>query len=196
MKTPNKLSLLLVLFSTLSAATILHAEAKPKVKEIIDFRQQTVERDGAQMREIRKYGFAYGDWDKKLVYLEGRGILVQAPGGKGNFGGDKSMKFKPGQLLALEVLIGNQNKAAGFSVTLIDADGTEQSWNLPLGGKPTGVGLVYTINLAKCDREAKPGSTPGLDRMRIRKWQIQGDWQSNFTELLVSQMLMIEQPTN
>lgn len=192
LKTLNTLAVLLVALAAIPAA---QADSQPKVKSLIDFRQRTVERDGASMREVNKYGYAYGDWDKKIIFLEGRGLLVQAPGGQGGFGGDKSIKIKPGQVLALEVVIGNQNKAAGFGVNLTDADGTEQSWNLPLAGNQSGVGLVYQINLGKCDRESKPGSKPGLDTTRIKKWQIQGNWQKDFSELLVVQWLVVDPPT-
>ncbi len=194
MKTNKLFCSLLALVSTVCAVSSLHAEAKPKIKDIVDFRQQSVERDGAEMRPIKKYGYAFGDWDKKVIYLEGRGLLVQAPGGKGGFGGDKSMKFKPGQELALEVVLGNQNRSAGFSLALTDADGTEASWNLALGGKPVGTGLIFRINLAKCDKEDKPGKVPGLDIAKIKKWQVRGNWQSDFNELLVARMFSLEMP--
>lgn len=197
--TPNPMnqSKTIVCLLTLAAALCLGAsavaETKPKAKELFDFTTQSVERDGVEtVRVIKKYGYSFGDWQDKIVFVEKRGLLVPYLKSKGGFGGDKQLKL--GEFNAIEVLalIGNRNEAAAFGVTLIDADGTEATWNLALAGKPRGADLVYRLELAKCDKEDKPGKAPGLDKTKIKKWQIKGNWQDAKTEVLVAKLTAVE----
>ena len=193
MKTPQSLFGLFVVASALCCGSIAQAETKPKTKELIDFTRQEVERDGAEnVRVIKKYGYSFGDWQDKIVFLEKRGLLVPYLPGKGGFGGDKQWKLGDFAAIELQTLIGNRNEAAAFGITLTDADGTEATWNLVLAEKPRGVDLVYRLDLAKCDREDKPGKTPGLDKTKIKKWQIKGNWQAEKAEVLVAKLTAVQ----
>lgn len=168
--------------------TTASAAEKTKTKELIDFTRQNVERYGAEVKVIKKYGYAFGDWQDKIKYLDGRGLLVQAPGGKGGFGGDKSMKLGDYDALFLVIVVGNANAGRNLGLTLTDADGTEASWSFPLADKPRGVGLVCQMALAKPDKIDKPGKTSGLDKTKITKWQVRGDWQTAGFEVLVMKL--------
>lgn len=170
-------------------ATIAAADAaKPKNKELIDFTKQDVDRDGAEIRAVRnRYGWASGAWDKNLTFIDGRGVLINCAGGKGNMGGDKSMKLGGFDSAYLVIVIGNRNQGKTLKVVLIDADGTEATWSFPLAGKPIGSALMCTMPLATPESISKPGKVAGLDRDKIRKWQISGDWQeAKFEVLLVT----------
>ena len=160
-------------------------DAKPKNKTLIDFTRQDSERVGAEIIVKKRYDWASGSWDKNLGFLEGEGLLINYVSGKGNMGGDKSMKLGDFDSAYLIIVIGNRNAGSSLGVRLIDADGTEAVWNFPLAGKPVGTALICRMLLAKPDKEDKPGKVPGLDKTKIRKWQISGDWQEAKMEVLL-----------
>ena len=112
-------------------------------------------------------------------------MLINYADGKGNMGGDKSVKLGEFDAAYLIIVIGNRNASKSLSVRLIDADGTEAVWNFPLAAKPVGTALICRMPLATPDKEDKPGKVPGLDKNKIRKWQISGDWQEAKLEVLL-----------
>ena len=176
---------------TFLAAVSLQAETKVKRKPLLDFTVQDVERDGAEVKESKRYGYSFETWNNKIALLEGRGLLIPYLPGKGGCGGDKSMQLTDYSAVELTAVIGNRNEATGFGITLTDADGTEATWNLALAGKPRGAAVVYHLDLAKCDKEDKPGKTPGLDKAKIKKWQIKGNWQEAKAEVLVVKLTAV-----
>ena len=180
----NSIASLLALVVAFGAASSLQAAGPAKPKVLIDFTVQEVSRDGADVRPINKYDYAWDTWTNKIVFLDKRGLLIPFLPGKGCFGGDKQMKLTDYSAVELTAVIGNQNVSTGCAITLIDSDGTEATWDLPLAGKPRGADLVYRLELAKSDRQDKPGKVPGLDKIKIRKWQIKGNWQEPKVEVL------------
>ncbi|MBK8478674.1 MAG: hypothetical protein IPL39_21045 [Opitutaceae bacterium] len=166
-------------------AAPLQAESEPKSKTLIDFSVQEIERNGADLKPLKKYGYAYEGWKDKIAYIEGKGLLVPYLPGTGGMGGDKSMNFADYGFAVLAVVIGKRNEAESFALTLIDADGTEATWYLPLGGRPLGAGIGYRLDLAQPDKEEKPGKTPGLNKAKVKKWQIKGNWQESKVEILL-----------
>ncbi len=188
MKIPTYITSVLSLIVTTFASSPLVAETKEPSKVLIDFTVQEVERIGTDAKPINKYSYTYGDWQNKVTYIQPRGILVPCLAGQGGFGGDKAMKLGEFTFAELVAVIGNRNEAQGIALTLIDADGTEATWYLPFGGKPKGMALVFKMDLSKCDKEEKPGKTPGLDKAKIKKWQIKGDWQPAKAEVLLMQL--------
>src|SRR5688500_10104584 len=80
--TPMKISrsafrgavLTLVMINVVTAASPLVA-AEPKETVLIDFTSVKRDPDG---KVFRVYEYAYGDWDKHIVDLRGRGTLIQA----------------------------------------------------------------------------------------------------------------------
>ncbi len=190
MKTPTCLNTVLSLIVALLAVAAPRADAAgAKHKSLIDFSSQEVERDGAEMRPIKKYTWTSGDWKDQIRFLPKQGLLVPFLGGKGNFGGDKSAKLSEYGFFEVMLVIGNRNKAQNIRVVLIDGDDTEAVWELPLAGKPLGQSLVYRLPLDKPDRVDKPGKTPGFDKGKLRKWQVSGDWQDARTEVLIERFL-------
>ena len=160
--------------------------AKVKNKDLIDFTTQDVERDGAVIRSARnRYAWASGTWDKNLTFIEGRGLLVNNAGGKGNMGGDKSVKLADYDSAYLIIVIGSRNQGKTLKVMFTDADGTEAAWFFPLTGKPIGTPLLCKMPFAKPDALDQPGTATGLDKTKIRKWQIAGDWQDAKFEVLL-----------
>ena len=183
---PNIVRFRLTFACAFSLATPVAAEEdKPKNKTLIDFTHQDTDRAGAEVTVRKRYGWASGSWDKNLVLLEGQGLLVNHVSGKGNMGGDKSANLAEFESAFLIIVIGNRNAASSLGVRLIDADGTEAVWNFPLAAKPVGTALVCRMPLATPDKEDKPGKVPGLDKKKIRKWQIAGDWQEAKMEVLL-----------
>ncbi len=171
--------------AVLAASPASAEEAKPKNKTLVDFTSQDVERIGADVRVNKRYAWASGDWEKKIVFLENRGLLLDLAGGKGNMGGDKAAKLGNFEYAYLIIVIGNRNEGGTLGVKLIDADGTEARWNFPLAAKPIGTALVCKMPLSQPDMEEKPGKKPGLDTNRIKHWQITGDWQDRKFEVLL-----------
>lgn len=166
-------------------AAPLQAESAPKSKTLIDFTVQEFERNGTDMKPLNKYSYTYEGWKDKITYLQSKGLLVPYLPGKGGMGGDKSMNLTDYGFAVLAVVIGNRNEAESFALTLIDADGTEATWYLQLAGKPRGVGIGYRLDLAQPDKEEKPGKTPGLNKAKVKKWQIKGNWQEPKAEVLL-----------
>lgn len=159
--------------------------AKVKSKDLIDFTHQDVDRDGTEVSVKNRYEWASGTWDKHLLFLEKRGLLVNFVDGKGNFGGDKSWKLADCDFAYLIVIIGSRNQAKTIKVGMTDADGSQVTWNVPLAGQPIGTPLVCKMPLAKPDHFEKPGKVEGLDKAKIRKWTISGDWQDAKVEVLI-----------
>lgn len=178
-------TLLTIMCAVFSVTPAAAEDAKPKNKELIDFTRQDVDRDGAEVKVNKRYGWASGTWENNLTFIEGRGLLVNNAGGKGNMGGDKSYKLTEYDSAYLIIVIGNRNQGKTLKVVLTDADGTEASWNFPLAGKPLGTPLVCKMPFAKPDTMDKPGKDTGLDKSKIRKWQISGDWQEAKFEVLL-----------
>lgn len=169
-----------------SAATLASAQdAKPKNKELINFTQQSIERNGADIVTTNRYDWASGTWDKNILFLEKQGLLVNFVGGKGNMGGEKSMKLTDYDHAYLIIVIGNRNQAKSLNVGMTDGDGSEAVWSLSLAGQPVGMPLVCKMSLAKPDRFDKPGKVQGLDKAKIKKWTISGDWQDPKVEVLL-----------
>ncbi|MFT3829045.1 MAG: hypothetical protein QM691_04985 [Opitutaceae bacterium] len=186
MKPPTYVASLMMSLLVLGAVSPLGAATKPtKPKTLLDFREQDVERNGAEITEKKRYGYSFGDWQGKITFLEGRGLLVPFVVNKGGFGGDKSLKLADYNAVELVATIGNRNEATTFGLTLTDADGTEATWYLPLADRPRGAEQIYHLDLARCDKEEKPGGTPGLDKAKIKKWQVKAGWQEKKIELLV-----------
>ena len=181
----SALTLMCAVFSVTPSAA---EDAKPKNKDMLDFTRQDVERSGAEMTVTKRYDWASGTWDKNIVFLENRGLLVNFVGGKGNIGGTKTMKLTDCDYAYLIIVIGNRNQAKTLNVGLTDADGSEAVWSLPLAGQQIGTPLVCKMSLAKPDRFDKPGKVQGFDKNKIRKWNISGDWQDPKVEVLLVKM--------
>lgn len=177
---------MLVSLLVLGMIAPLGAATKPaKPKTLLDFTQQDVERNGAEITVNKRYGYSFGEWQGKITFLEDRGLLIPFVVNKGGFGGDKGMKLADYSAVVLVAVIGNRNEATTFGLTLTDADGTEATWYLPLADRPRGAEQLYRLDLARCDQEEKPGGTPGLDKAKIKKWQIKAGWQEKRIEVLV-----------
>jgi hypothetical protein len=190
MKIPTHLTTAIAIVAALFVASPLVAETKvAKSKVLIDFTVQDVERNGGEITELKKYSWASDSWKNKLVYVNNRGLLIDFVTSGGNFLGDKDMKLADYGFFEVSVVIGNRNKADSFSIVLTDSDGTEAQWNLPLAGKPRGVSLTYRLDLAKCDLVKTPGSTPGLNKAKIKHWQVAGNWQPPEIEVLLQRFV-------
>lgn len=184
------------LASLLAAATALPAAAAdtkaPKPRTLIDFTREEVEIDGGQPRPIRKYDYAFEAWEKKPVFLEGKGILIPAVPGNGGIGKDDRLGIAKASACELQIVIGNRNAAESFTVSMVDADGTEVSWYLNLKDRPRGMPLTYTLDLAAPDKEDKPGKKPGFDRARVKTWQIKGNWQPAAIEIVLVRLSAVQ----
>ena len=157
--------------------------ASPRESVLIDFTSFHRDPDGTISRP---YEYAYGDWEKHVVDLAGRGTLVQAPSGKGGLGENKTaLSVGKTTVVELEFVIGNANQSAAINFSLEDRDGTEQSWTIPLSGKPSGQVLRQKFDLGKSDAEPKPGKTSGMNLKKITTWQVRGNWTDSKVEVLL-----------
>jgi len=182
------LSRTLVLASTLALSGVVAfaADAKPKTKVLIDFTRQEVEISNGVPTPIKKYDYSFEAWNNKLVYLEGKGILVPALPGNGGMGKDDRLGIGAAATsCVIEYAIGARNESESFTVSMVDSDGTEVSWYIGLKDRARGVPLSSTLDLTKPDQEDKPGKKPGFDKTRTKTWQIKGNWQDARIELVV-----------
>ncbi|MFZ5496928.1 MAG: hypothetical protein ACOZE5_16540 [Verrucomicrobiota bacterium] len=178
MKTPRFILPILCLLS-------LSAAASAKEEVLLDFRH--VSRDpGPNGKVYRCYEYAWNDWNRKIIDLAGKGALIQAPSGKGNLGESKTMlKLHKTPDIEIHYLIGNANKAGGLNFKLIDKDGTEWTWPVPLSGLARGIEQRLRLDLTKPGNETKPGTKPGLDLARLSTWEFIGDWGAAGVEVLL-----------
>lgn len=183
----------LVLTSLLAVSTALSfaAEAAAKAKTLIDFTRRDVEFDGGSPKPINKYDYSYEAWNGKLVYLEGKGVLIPALPGNGGMGKDGGLNFGAATAGQIEIAIGNRNEAESFTVSLVDTDGTEVSWYLPLKDKPRGVPITFALPLDQPGKEDKPGKKPGLNKAKIKTWQIKGNWQPAKLEIVLIRLVAL-----
>src|SRR5687767_6024186 len=107
--------LTLVMIHVVTAASSLIA-AEPKETVLIDFTSVKRDPDG---KVFRVYEYAYGDWEKHIVDLRGRGTLIKAGTGKGGFGENKTMvQFGKHSSVDLQFVIGNANQAQTVNLSL------------------------------------------------------------------------------
>lgn len=150
---------------------------------LIDFTNNRRERDGTA---FHAYQYVFEEWQKHVFDLPRRGVLIQAPSGRGGLGeNNPRLRLDRHPALVFHYLIGNANSAAAIAFSLEDSDGTVAAWDLPLAGVPQGVELGRRIVLTEPSREEKPGKKPGLDPKRIVTWQVKGDWAAPKVEVLL-----------
>jgi hypothetical protein len=170
---------------------LLPAGLAAKEEVLLDFKRIKRERDGADTRIVKCYEYTFGDWSKgKVIDLSGKGALVQAPSGKGGLGENRTMlRLDKTPLVDVHFIIGNANHAQALSFGLTDDDGTEQTWQIPIGGLPKGSPQKVRLDLNKSSSEQKPGRTPGMDLKRLETWQIRGDYTDPNVEVLLVQLV-------
>lgn len=151
---------------------------------MLDFTRVNRDPDG---KTYKCYQFAYGDWGSgKVIDLKGRGALIQAPGGKGGLGENKTLlQLHKTPVIDIVYLIGNANQAGSLNFSLTDKDGTEQSWQIPVAGLAKGTEQRLRLDLATAGSQQKPGKTPGMDLKRLDSWQVRGDWTGSGVEVLL-----------
>lgn len=165
-----------------TGALIPIAGAASPPRPLIDFQANSRDRDGTVFHE---YEYAYGDWQKHAIDLPRRGLLIQAPSGKGGVAQGRSrLPFHKHAAVRLHYVIGNENKARATVFALEDGDGTVHVWTIPLDGLERGKEFGLRLDLAQPTREDAPGKKPGLDRKRIDKWEVKGDWSDPAVEVL------------
>lgn len=130
--------------------------------------------------------FAYEGWKGKVQQVRNYGTVVSGAAGKGGMGNNSvTLDFKESTQAELIVLLGDSNEAESFRLTLIDRDGTEATWTLPLTHLAPRNPVVYRLKLAKPDAVEKPGKDSALNQHAIVGWQIKGNWTPAPVTLLV-----------
>lgn len=185
MKTPRFILAGSLLAFSLSALVLSPLAAAPAKEDVlIDFTDVRIEPGTNQV--IKNYEYDYGDWSKRIRNTARQGCLIQAPGGKGGIGENKTLvDFKKTTAVTLVFVIGNENRAKSINFGLTDRDGTEQSWSIPFEGLPKGREIRFPLDLTKCTNESKPGDKPGLNLKKIASWQISGDYSEPSVEVLL-----------
>ena len=155
--------------------------AAAKEEEVINFLDMPRNPDGTHEKS---YQYAFGDWEKKVVQIPGKGLLVNLTGSKGGVGDNRGIDFGKFTKARLTFIIGNRNHATSFILTLVDRDGTDQSFDVSLENLPRGAERKVTVDLSKPSRENKPGKTPGLNLKKLETWQLVGNFQAEPLEIL------------
>lgn len=173
-----------LLAGSINVLPSLAAEAKEEV--LIDFTDSHRDPESAGGAVFHAYQYAFETWNRHVIDLPRRGVLVKAPSGKGGLGeNNTSADFRGMKLLNFYFVIGNANKAQKFSFTLEDDDGTVVAWTANLAGQPPGRIIRLRMDPAKPDNTEKPGRKPGLDLKKVANWQVRGDWAEANVEVLL-----------
>jgi len=167
---------------------LLPAALAAKEEVLLDFKHFTHDPDGT---EFKCYQYAYNEWGNgKVIDLKGKGALVKAPSGKGQLGEDStSLRLDKTPQVDLCFVIGNGNQARAINFILIDKDGTDQAWQIPLGELPKGTDQKVRLDLTKAVDVRQPGKKPGLDLKHLETWQISGDYTDAKVEVLLIQLV-------
>lgn len=170
--------------SSVNILPSLAAETKEEV--LIDFTDSHRDPESAGGAVFHAYQYAFETWNRHVIDLPRRGVLVKAPSGKGGLGeNDTSAEFKGMKALSFYFVIGNANAAEKISFTLEDNDGTVCNWTVKLAGQPPGRLIRLRMDPAKPDNTEKPGRKPGLDLKKVENWQVRGDWTEPNVEVLL-----------
>lgn len=176
----TRLSLLSV---TLAAGLGFLPGAVAKDLELINFLSMFRNADGTYEKS---YQYTFGDWQgpKKVAQIPQKGLLVNLVGSKGGLGDNVSLELSKHSKVRITFMIGNRNAAKAFTFSLVDRDGTDQAFEVSLGGRSVGMETRATVDLSQPTREEKPGKTPGLDLKKLKSWQLKGDFGPDPLELL------------
>jgi hypothetical protein len=159
--------------------------AAPKDVVVIDFTDMERNTGGARQRG---YEYGYGDWDdagRKVAQIFEKGLVVNLAGSKGGIGENRDLDFRKHTRAQFDFVIGGRNRAQSFVFTLVDKDGTDQSWDISMKDLPVGRPLSVVVDLTKPARENKPGKKPGLNLPKLATWQIAGNYQDEPIEILI-----------
>lgn len=191
MKTPGRILTIALLFAGISAP--LHAAAVRDLV-VIDFTDMLRNTDGTRQRS---YEYTYGDWNdptgKSVVQMLGKGLLINFVGSKGGVGANRDLDFRKHTRARINLIIGNRNRAGSFGFSLVDTDGTDQSWDISLKDQPVGRPLNLLVDLTKPSGENKPGRKPGLNLAKLASWQIRGNFQDEPIEILVLKITAVSE---
>jgi hypothetical protein len=170
-----------LLVVSLASCPVFLPAAAAKEEVVINFLDMPRSVDGTYEKS---YQYAFGDWEKKAVQTPGKGLLVYLTGSKGGVGDNRGIDFGKLTKARITFIIGNRNRATSFIFTLVDRDGTDQSFDVSLENRPRGVERKVTVDLSKPSRENKPGGTPGLNLKKLETWQLTGNFQTEPLEIL------------
>lgn len=188
---PLRDSLVLALLVACAAGP-LRAAVKDVV--VIDFTQMPRNTDGSRQRG---YEYSFGDWSddtgRKVGQILDKGLLVNLAGSKGGVGENRDLDFRKHSRARIDFIIGNRNRAEAFSFTLVDKDGTDQSWEVSLKDRTKGLPTHGVVDLATPGREDKPGKKPGLDLKKLRTWQIKGNYGDEPIEILIVKVTAVSE---
>jgi hypothetical protein len=175
----------MALVLTSAASPSLATAAQPKENVILDF-TYTRKDPGPSGQLFRAYQYVWDTWDKHVADLPGRGALIKAPTNRGVMGENRTVADFAG-LTSVDIyfVIGTANMAKQLAFDLVDSDGTEQTWTIPLTDKTPGHLVTQHLDLTNCDQAGKPGKKPGLNLKKIDTWQIKGDWSEPPVEVLL-----------
>lgn len=182
------LSLLALLLACVSTHA---AEPKSKNKTVLDLTERSVNIEAGLPKPVNRYEYTFGSWQDKVTFLQDRGILVPYLPGDGGFGSNDRLNFGKSTAAEIHLVIGNRNESEAVSFGLVDGDGTDCSWTLPLKDKPRGAPLRFTIDLTRPDHVEKPGKTPGFDPKKTKTWQFKGNWQPAKVEVVFSRIVAL-----
>jgi hypothetical protein len=171
----------------LGISTGLSPSARASQTVLIDFSNIERDPDGT---ETRPFSNVWGDWDRHVNILHGRGTYIKAATGKGGLGeDDPTTDLDKCTAIEIVFVIGQSNKAAGLSFYLEDKDGTKMVWNISFADMPPGREIRHRMDLNKPDYVESPGKIPGLNNKKIAVWQLRGDNNDPAVEVLVIKLL-------
>jgi hypothetical protein len=173
-------------FFGLSFGPALHAAEKV----LLDFTD--VRQDPGDEKVMRCYDYIWNDWAKYTTDKRRVGTIIRSPNGKGNLGQQSTdVDFGKTPALQLDYVVINGNQAKSIAFHLVDGDGTEAIWNVPLD-VAAGKAVAVRMDLAKPSRIDKPGKKPGLDAKHVSEWSISGDWSDTSVQVVLLKLKAVQ----
>jgi len=158
----------------LFASTLLCPTAHAADKVLLDFGD--VRQDPGEEKVMKCYDYVWNDWEKGMTDKRRVGAILRSPTSKGALGQQSTdVEFGKTPALQLDYVVINGNQSKAISFHLIDSDGTDAVWDIPLDGA-VGKAIAVRMDLAKPTRTDQPGKKPGLDAKHISEWSIKGDY--------------------
>jgi len=157
---------------------------------VVDFTH--MRRDPGQDPQ-RSYEYRFGDWDgaKGAVQIPDKGLLIPLLGSKGGLGDNQGLDFRKHAKARIIYIVGNRNQASSFGFSMVDRDGTDAAWDIPLAGIAPGTPVAALVDLSKPSRTEKPGKEAGLNLKKLDSWQIKGNYQDKPVEVLILKIIAV-----
>ncbi len=128
--------------------------------------------------------FQYGTWNGRVAIVKNGLAVVGGRGatGKGGFGRDLDRTLDLSQAAYIEVALGTvaTNEVPQITVALNDQDGTQFTARIGIDQLVPGSPVWLRVRRSDFRLNAiEPGTDGGMDWAHVKRWHLQGDWNTD-----------------